>query len=83
MTGRGMAIDLPCIHDMHPADCAFCAQPARPAPDFAQPSGPGPWITAGYGSDCAGCGGPIGEGEQIRADGDGGWLCPECGSDQP
>jgi hypothetical protein len=80
-----MSIDLPCIHDMHPADCVFCrpAPPAPAAPAFAQPAELGPWITAGYGSDCAGCGDPIEDGDRIRSDGRGGWLCTNCGNEDP
>lgn len=51
---------------------------------FQQPVKPdstlGPWITASYSSECAGCGGRNDEGEQIRADGEGGWLCSDCGT---
>lgn len=43
----------------------------------------GPWVTAAFDGDCDGtsCGGRIVEGEQIRADGEGGWLCEPCGED--
>lgn len=41
----------------------------------------GPWITARFDSDCDGCGAPMDEGDQIRSDGDGGWLCDTCGSE--
>lgn len=43
----------------------------------------GPWVTAAFDGDCDGtsCGGRILEGEQIRADGEGGWLCEPCGED--
>lgn len=41
----------------------------------------GPWFTAGFDSDCDECGGPIDEGDRIRSDGEGGWLCEECGDD--
>jgi len=41
----------------------------------------GPWFRAGFDSDCDECGGLIIEGERIRSDGDGGWLCDECGAD--
>lgn len=50
-----------------------------PAPDVE--SALGPWITAGYGSDCNGCGGHIDEGDRIRANGEAGWLCDECGQE--
>jgi len=43
----------------------------------------GPWITASFDSECNGdCGGALTEGGEIRADGSGGWLCEDCGSDQ-
>lgn len=43
----------------------------------------GPWFRAGYDADCDGtCGGSITEGEEIRADGQGGWLCSDCGADE-
>lgn len=43
----------------------------------------GPWVTATFDGDCDGtsCGGRIVEGEEIRADGEGGWLCEPCGED--
>ena len=41
----------------------------------------GPWFQASYDSDCDGCGEPITEGDTIRSDGEGGWLCTECGED--
>jgi hypothetical protein len=39
----------------------------------------GPWFAAGYGGECSGCGEEILEGDQIRADGEGGWLDEDCG----
>lgn len=43
----------------------------------------GPWVTATFDSDCDGttCGVSILEGMDIRADGEGGWLCESCGED--
>jgi hypothetical protein len=41
----------------------------------------GPWITARFDSDCDDCGGTISEGDEIRSDGAGGWLCQPCGED--
>jgi DNA-directed RNA polymerase subunit RPC12/RpoP len=38
----------------------------------------GPWFY--YGS-CAGCGADIEPDDEIRADGDGGYLCEDCGRD--
>lgn len=42
----------------------------------------GRWFTASFDSDCADCGRFIFEGDQIRSDGDGGWLCTECGTEE-
>jgi len=40
----------------------------------------GPWFTARFDSECGGpCGGEIEEGDQCRSDGEGGWLCEDCG----
>lgn len=45
----------------------------------------GPWVTAAFDSECDGdmCGVQILEGDEIRADGEGGWLCKDCGSEEP
>jgi hypothetical protein len=39
----------------------------------------GPWFTAAFDGGCDGCGEQIEEGDQIRSDGEGGWLCLDCG----
>lgn len=39
----------------------------------------GPWVTAVYRGRCDECGGTIIPGDEIRSDGDGGWLCYICG----
>lgn len=44
-------------------------------------SGPGPWFPARFDSECDGCGDPIDEGDQIRADGEGGYVCEGCGEE--
>lgn len=60
-----------------------------PAPELAEgdvSESPvlGPWVRAGYDGECDGtCGGAIMEGDEIRADGQGGWLCSDCGADAP
>lgn len=41
----------------------------------------GRWFTAAYPGDCAECGEEIYEGDQIRANGEGGYLCSGCGRD--
>ena len=65
-----------CIHDLDPVACGTCNPPlARPpVPELW-----GPWFTAGYGSECDGCGDGIRAGDTIRADGQGGYLCSDCG----
>ena len=40
-----------------------------------------PWIYARFDGDCDGCDAPMLEGDHIRSDGDGGWLCAPCGED--
>lgn len=39
----------------------------------------GPWFIASYDGECAGCGDEICEDDEIRADGEGGYLCGDCG----
>jgi hypothetical protein len=41
----------------------------------------GPWFYAAYSGECAGCWCIIDEGDLIRADGEGGYLCEGCGED--
>lgn len=43
---------------------------------------PGPWVTARFDGDCDECGAMIfAFADRIRSDGEGGWLCEECGDD--
>lgn len=42
----------------------------------------GPWIFAGFDSECDECGAGICENDDIRSDGDGGWICVVCGSEE-
>jgi hypothetical protein len=39
----------------------------------------GPWFTAQYAGMCKGCSEDIEPGDTIRADGDGRYLCADCG----
>ena len=43
----------------------------------------GPWIFARWDSDCDGCGNFIEAEDRIRSDGEGGWLCEDCGLEDP
>lgn len=60
------------------AQCADCRpKPERPLPGRA---GLGQWFEARFRTECDGpCGGEIKPGDMIRSDGEGGWLCAECG----
>lgn len=59
--------------------CAHCAG----GTDFLiKPPPYGPWFTAAYPGCCSGCDGGIEPGDTIRADGDGGYLCPGCGREE-
>lgn len=44
-------------------------------------SAKGPWFSAEYNGRCDGCFGPIGEGDWIRANGEGGYECEDCDED--
>lgn len=61
--------------------CAHC----RNVPDLARERPkrprPGPWFAAGYLGNCSECDIRFEEGDQIRADGAGGWLPECCGDD--
>lgn len=46
-----------------------------------KPSKLGPVFRAEFDSECDGCGFSIDEGEEIRADGSGGFIHVECGDD--
>jgi len=45
-----------------------------------EPDPRGPWFMAEYEGQCADCGRDIERGDQIRADGHGGYLCGGCGA---
>lgn len=70
-----------CKHEMPEGTCVTCRPPARRPPAPREQPRYGRWFTAGYDSECDGCSGLIMEGDQIRSDGEGGWLCPACGED--
>jgi DNA-directed RNA polymerase subunit RPC12/RpoP len=41
----------------------------------------GTWFTAAYYGSCADCGEDVEPDDEIRADGEGGYLCRECGEE--
>jgi hypothetical protein len=68
MTTRCETTDLPADQ------CAHCRQPP-PEP----PRRLGPWFLARYDGTCSeGC--LIVASDRIRSDGEGGWLCEDCGN---
>jgi len=76
----------PCIHDLDPAWCAVCNGADKRAQaesgEYGHGDGPdarGPWFAARYPGHCGGCLERVEPGDMIRADGDGGYLCLDCG----
>jgi hypothetical protein len=66
------------LTDLLVASCAHC----KGIPDVSDRPGPadyGPWFTARRDGRCGGCPAPVLAGDQIRADGRGGYLCESCG----
>jgi len=68
-----------CIHDLDPASCALCNGAEKRA--AAERPHRGPWFTAQHRGTCSGCLEEIEPGDTIRASGEGGWLCEDCGDD--
>jgi hypothetical protein len=69
-----------CKHELPIAQCATCTpRPGSAAASSRHAAERGPWFTARYTSRCDDCGEPIFEGDEIRSDGEGGWLCSDCG----
>ena len=68
-----------CKHLIDPAEsCGTCYPPPGTA---SPPELRGPWFTASYPGECDDCGDGIVPGDDIRADGLGGYLCDACGQD--
>jgi len=73
-----MPQDERCKHEMLPGQCAECGPAAKPVLITLEL---GPWFAARYTSgQCSQCGKKIYEGHEIRADGEGGYLCATCGA---
>jgi hypothetical protein len=73
--------DEPCIHELDRRFCADCNGTAKRTAAAARPdlSGFGPWFTARRAGTCGGCEEAIEPGDMIRADGECGYACWECG----
>jgi hypothetical protein len=66
-------------HDLELDSCADCRpRTARPPVPAASGFRPGPYFTAAHPGHCAGCGEDIQPGDEIRADGEGGWERRDC-----
>lgn len=66
---------------MLPADCVDCRPREVVTAPASLPSESGPWFAAAYDGACTYCGEDIEPGDDIRADGHGGWLGRCCGGD--
>jgi hypothetical protein len=66
--------------DLPTDQCGHCHPPApvRDTMIIANEGQRGRWIDAKFHGTCSGCGDHITPGEQIRADGEGGWECADC-----
>jgi hypothetical protein len=67
----------PCIHDLDPATCGVCNGAEKRVKAERPPRGP--WFVAQFPGTCGTCSERIKPGEMIRADGDGAYLCEDCG----
>jgi hypothetical protein len=78
------AVEARCeVTELPESMCAHCRPPAPEPPEPRDTSLFGPWFPAGHDGDCDGeCGSEIEEGDMIRSDGQGGWLCLVCGADE-
>jgi hypothetical protein len=78
----GPALDRCEKTDMLRSGCAHCTgRTGSPEPRVSDREGWGPWFTAQLHGRCAGpCDEHIHPDDRIRADGEGGYLCEECGA---
>jgi hypothetical protein len=70
------------VTDLLIDSCAHCRFPSAPTPPdpFSGPSAKlGRWFTSAYSGSCSGCGEQFEEFDQIRSDGEGGYLAECCG----
>jgi hypothetical protein len=67
-----------CIHDLALASCAVCNGAEKRTAEEERPER-GAWFSARYGGTCSDCRDGFAAGQKIRADGEGGYLCEDCG----
>jgi hypothetical protein len=71
-----------CAFSDLPVDsCAHCTGRTGNA-EAREPAHYGPWFDAAYPGRCQDCDERIEPGGRIRADGEGGYLCAECGREE-
>lgn len=66
-------------HRGSPPPAPASTDPFESAAGPSPRSGPGPWVPAQFDGECSGCDGALWVGEDIRADGHGGWEGRCCG----
>jgi hypothetical protein len=68
------------VTELEVTGCAHC----RPVIDTPRPARAlGRWFPARYAGRCSDCDTRFHEDEEIRADGEGGYLCEDCGEELP
>jgi hypothetical protein len=72
-----------CGHLIERDTCGDCLPRPVARPYRGDPVQYGPWFIATYDGECDGCDSAIWAGDRIRADGQGGWICEDCGEDGP
>lgn len=75
---RGHLASVPDV----PPEAPAAVPDAFSDPKEGKDQGPGPWFPSRYDGSCDTCGADFGEGEEIRADGSGGWEAFECCGDR-
>jgi hypothetical protein len=71
------------ISDLPVESCGHCTGAearARAEEQHAEIMPGTPWFRASWPGRCSGCRGPIRIGDKIRADGNGGYVCEDCGA---
>jgi len=64
------------VTELEVSGCAHCRKLPDAPPEIRSL---GPFFAAAYPGRCSDCDGYFGDGDRIRADGEGGYLCTDCG----